>query len=156
MMGLVKIQERGIVGRKMLSGFRAAMAASWSETGRDFAANNIPRRFTSAHAVEAGYSPRAGQNLARGSKLFWGSYFGRKLRKFGHADPFVWSGETRRNARTARLTANSKGVRVSLPDARKLNFNPKYAAEFVSITAREATSIGTAFDNRLNDHLNRG
>jgi len=155
MMGLVKIQERGAVGRKMAAAFNAALKESWGETGRAFAANNIPRRFTREHAQEANYSPRAGENISRSSKLFWGSYTGRKVRKFGHNDPFVWSGETRRNARSARLTATGKGVRVSLPDARKLNYNPRYAAEFVAITTREGVEVGVVLDKALDARLQK-
>jgi len=153
MLGLVKIKERGPVGRKMASSFRAALKESWNETGRSFAANNIPRRFTREHAKEANYSPRAGETMPRNSKMFLGSYTGRKIRKFGHSDPFVWSGETRRNARSARLTSTGKGVRVSLPDARKLNYNPRYAAEFVRITAREGVEVGVVLDKALDSRL---
>lgn len=153
MLGLVKIQERGAVGRKMIATMNAAKKEAWLVTGREFATQNVPKRFTQEFAQEAGYSPRAGQNLPRGSKIFWGSYFGRKLRKFGHADPFVWSGETRRNARTARITNTAKGAPISLPDARKINYIPKYAAEFVRVTQREGTELAVVFDRALDQRL---
>jgi hypothetical protein len=132
---------------------RAAQKAAWLDVAKSFAANNVPQRFTSSFASEANYSHRSGQELPRGSKQFWRSYFGRKIRKFGHADPFVWSGDTRRAARVATVSSTSNGASIRLPGTGRINYKPKYAAEFRRIIPREANEIGKLFDARLDVYL---
>lgn len=151
----IEISTRGPVGRGMRRQMNAAQKVVWAAGGREFAINNIPRRFTAEHAAEANYSPRAGQREPRGSKAFWKSYFGRKLRYKGTSDPFVWSGATRRNARIASVSATSKSAAVRLPSARKLNFHPRYAAEFRRVTVRERLEFAKSYDRNLDQELAR-
>lgn len=153
MIGRIEIKSRGAVGRNMRRVMNNAQKAAWHETGKSYATNNVPKRFTPEFARIANYSPRSGQTLARGSKGFWSSYFGRKLRKFGHADPFVFSGQTRRNARIASVSSTSKGTSVRLPGTGRINFHPKYAAEFRSIIPSVQTEIVKTLDDNLDREL---
>lgn len=153
MLETVKIETRGPVGRNFLPLFRAASKRAWNETGKEFASNHIDKRFTAAWGREANYSPRSGQNLPPGTKGFFNTYFGRKIRQFGHGDPFVWSGETRRNARAVFVSSSGNGATVRLPAATRINYHPKLALEFRRIIPREATELGQFYDRQLNTHL---
>lgn len=154
MLDKIEIRTRGVVGRDMEKTMRNAVAESWMDVGREFAIKFIPKRFTPAHAIEAEYQPRAGQRKPRGSKEFWGSYFGRKLKKTGSADPFVYSGESRRAARTAFITSTSKGaaVRLKLPHLVQ-GRSIKYLKDFVKITAQERPVLAEMYDRFLDARL---
>lgn len=153
MLETVKIQTRGPVGRDLMPAMTAAKKAAWHATGIEFATNHVDQRFTAAWGREAGYSPRSGQNMQRGTKWFNNTYFGRKIRKFGHADPFVWSGETRRNARLAMVGSSGTGATVRLPSVTRINYHPKLALEFRKIIPREAQQLGEFFDAKLDANL---
>ena len=80
-----------------------------------------------------------------GTKAFWGSYTGRKLRKFGHALPLVFTGQTRDRARmaTIQVTTNRGQIRYSV---NALNFNPWTRDEFISLTPAEVATLGQTFE----------
>lgn len=90
------------------------MAAVWHRTMR-------PKHFTKAGAREYRYDPRQGERAGQGTKRFRRSYTGQKLRRFGHTDPLVLTGESRRATAIRRIKGTSKGARVIMR-APKLNF----------------------------------
>ena len=138
------------VGRSLRKKYAAASQPSWAETGQTFHIRYRPKRFTHKHASEAGYGRRkAGYNR-------------RKLRKFGHTYPLVWSGEVKRLTQTARIAArkgtgrvgNQGGVKMTYRGARKLNLkHPKSdintREEFTRVTDREAKTLGQYWQARF-------
>lgn len=83
------------------------------------------KHFTHAGAREYGYQKRKGEELPRGSKKFWRTYTGIKLRKHGHTFPLVFSGTSRTLTDIMVVKNTSKGASVKLGRARALNFRPK-------------------------------
>lgn len=155
----IKIRERGAVPRSLAKQHRQASRQAFQAIAEQHHRENTPRRFTKEHAIEAGYQKRAGEQLAFGTKAFWNSYTGRKLRKYGHTLPLVFSGQTRDRARMATITVttNRGQLRYSV---QALNFNPWTRAEFVRLTQREVDALGQSYDtvySRIFDQdLNQG
>jgi hypothetical protein len=152
------IRDRGNTPRGMKRAFNAASKAAWHDTAVEFHRNYRDKRFTPAHAAEAGYMSRKGEQIPRGTKAFRQSYTGRKLRKFGHTNPLEYSGETRRKVRSASISSTSKGGKAAYAGASKFNFRHsrskiRMSEEFQRITAREAESLGQFYDQRLDYHL---
>lgn len=88
----------------------------------------LPKHFTKGGAKEYGYKPRKGE--AGSSRKFKGSYTWRKLVKFKHTLPLVYTGEMRQEAlfgsRKIRVTSTSKESTVYISMPMKANFkNPK-------------------------------
>lgn len=145
------------VGRSLRRQFVEASRPSWDEVGLQFHLEMRPKRFTHAHATEAGYTPRTAK------------YTRQKFKKFGHTYPLVWSGEVRRLTATARITVrtgdgqlgNQGGAKVAYSGARKLNrYNPKsnvrMADEFKRVTDREADTLGKSWQSRFSSRFSRG
>lgn len=154
MLQTITIQERGPTPRKLRKAYNAAGKESWLETAAEFHSNYRDKRFTVAHGKAAGYRPRSGENLPYGSKGFWASYYGRKLRQKGTRAPFVWSGKTRDAVRLGfRLTSTRNVGRVAYPGARVLNYIPWMAQEFRIVTRQEASDLAKFFDERLSSKI---
>lgn len=154
----ITITERGPVPRRMAKYHRAASRAGYHAAAEYHHTNHTPNRFTVAHGREAGYQPRAGEKLPFGSKLFWGSYYGRKLRggrgRPGTAAPLVWTGTTRERARMATITATAnRGVLRYNVNA--LSFRVFPQEEFRRILPRELKKLGQVFDDVYNDIFNQ-
>lgn len=137
----IKIRERGNVPRNMAKQHRRASREAYQQIAEIHHRENTPKRFTKEHAQAAGYRKRSGEQFTFGSKAFWGSYTGRKLRKFGHMLPLVWSGQTRDRARmaTIQVTTNRGQLRYSV---NALNYNPWSRDEFTTLTAPEVQALG--------------
>ncbi len=104
------------------------------------------KHFTPAGAREYRYQPRKGQTGNAHPFGFRRSYTGIKLRTHGHTNPLEFSGETKALSAAARIVATSKGVRVSYPALRKLNFrNPhskiRMADEYRNVSDAETRKI---------------
>ena len=141
----IKIRERGTVPRSMAKQHRQASRQAYQEIAEQHHRENTPKRFTTEHAQAAGYRKRSGENLQFGTKAFWGSYTGRKLRKFGHMLPLVYTGQTRDRARmaTIQVTTNRGQLRYSV---NALNFNPWTRDEFARLITPEVEALGQTFD----------
>lgn len=78
-----------------------ATKAAATAAGHYFKRNMLPVRFTKRGATLLNYAPRKGE---RGSgRPFKGSYTQRKLRARGHTKPLVWTGDSEKASRTARV-----------------------------------------------------
>lgn len=95
---------------------------SWLEPLRLWVEKFRPIHFTHAGFRRYGYSPRSGQDAPRDSRLFWTSYFGRKLRKAKHSLPLVYSGELEQMTALGVYRLNSKRGKYVMPGAQKANF----------------------------------
>lgn len=141
----ITIRERGAVPRSMAKQHRQASRQAYQEIAEQHHRENTPNRFTKQHGQAAGYRKRKGEDLQFGTKAFWGSYTGRKLRKFGHTLPLVWSGQTRDRARlaTIQVTTNRGQLRYSV---NALNYNPWARDEFTTLTAPEVQALGQTWE----------
>jgi hypothetical protein len=128
----------------MIPRHNRAKRVAFQATGELYHKKYTPRRFTTSHARAAGYRKRKGEDLAFGTKAYWKSYMGRKRRR-GHQLPLVWSGVTRRRARSANITVTNNAVRVRYR-LNVLNFHPDLRLEFLKILPAEAISLGQVFD----------
>lgn len=131
----------------MARALRVAQKEAWFQVGVLFHAEMSDRRFTHAHASQAGYAKRSAK------------YTIRKLRRFGHTNPLEFSGRTRRMVRTANITSTGNGAAVRYPGARVFNFrNPKSqvnaVVEFTTVTQAEADVLARKFDQVLDAKLN--
>lgn len=144
----ITIKERGATPRGMARAYNKAAKKSYHAAISYFHQTYRAKRFTVAHARAAGYALRQGENVPYGSKEFWRSYTGRKLRKFKHRSPLKYTGQTERRARTVNITATSKQGkgRYSLP---ALNYR-NLGDEFRRVLPHEARQLGRIYDQTLN------
>jgi hypothetical protein len=129
----------------------------WSLIGQLWHREMRPKHFTHAGAREYGYTPRSGESARPCSKGFRRSYTGRKLRKFGHTLPLVYTGTSRGLTRTGNITATSKGVRIAM-HAPALNLRPKGGTinlydEMTRISQREKGWIERNFHSLVESKL---
>lgn len=146
------------VARRLRGQFSRAKKAAYHKIGVHWFRYLRPKHFTHEGFREYGYTPRKGQELPRGSREFWKSYCGRKLRLHGHMLPLVFTGESRGLSRTANVRATSKGVRVVMAAVRKLNWrHPESqvyaAAELRRVSDGEARELTRIFGFELNRRL---
>ena len=125
---------------------------AWKQVGEMFHREMLPIRFTEQAKALLGYAHRKGEEPGTSTKRFFRSYTGRKLKKFGHRKPLVWSGESRRDAtRIADVRATSNGVKVVL-HARKLNYRNRYSSIYMN---EEVRRIATSEYPKLQRELER-
>jgi hypothetical protein len=155
----IKIADRSFIaaggmGRNIAALHREAAKGAYAAAGEDYHRELRPKRFTKEHAAEAQYKPRAGETLQWGSKAFWRSYTGRKLKKYGHTLPLVFSGRTRDRAQMATITSTSNRGQIRY-QVNALNFIPWAQAEFVKVLPRELDYLGQRFDFHYDRIFNR-
>ena len=148
------------IARQMRTIVRQSMKESWKNTGRHFHVNHRDLRFTVAHARKAGYTRRSGEGMGVHAPTFRRTYTGRKLRQKGHMKPLVWSGESRRLARSASITSTSKGVKIRYPGLRKFNLrHPKSQVrmneEFRRIADYEVPTLRRVYEKDLKEEIRK-
>lgn len=147
------------IATRLRGAFNRAKKGAFQKAGEHWHRAFRKRHFHPMAYREYGYTPRKGDELPFGTKQFWRSYTGRKLRKMRHRLPLVWSGETRRLSRMRDVRATSKGGRVTIR-ARKLNLRPRggrinMAAEMKAVSEREQAELLKVFGRKLNATLRR-
>jgi len=122
---------------------------AWRQVGLYWVNTYRPKHFTVAGAKEYGYDPRKGERGNLGPKGFKRSYTGRKLAKWGHTRPLVWSGRSEQATRAARIhataTRNKSGVEIFM-NAPTLNLKNPHSqinmrAEMTRISPRETVEL---------------
>lgn len=106
-----KLAKYGLKRRQIQEHTREALAAM----GREWHARFMPRHFEESAYERYGYYQRKGMGLTADSRAFRRSYAGRKIRRFYHNKPLVFTGETFALARLLKLRVTSKQARVILP-----------------------------------------
>jgi hypothetical protein len=149
----VTIRDRGATPRRLQKVYTAGSKTAWSDSAKYFHATYRPKRFTQAHGLAAGFKPRSGDNLAFGSRAFWRSYVGRKLRLKKHRHPLEWSGRTREGSKFANIVTTRVSARIKYPNVRVLNFKPGLQDEFRRLLKPEARQLGRVYDGSLNRAL---
>lgn len=132
---------------------REAFAAA----GEEWAVEYVDKHFTAAGAKEYGYRARYGRNARPGSKIF-AKYAGKAEREAGAMLPNVWSGETRRNARTFRVVARATSklayAHIRLPKTQTLNRLPaKYRGELHIVSRREWRALVHLINKKIKEGL---
>lgn len=131
---LIRIAETGTTPRGLRGQIRQLQRSAFTRIGEYWHRYHRPKHFTKSGASEYGY-------LARSVK-----YEKQKLRKYGHSNPLVFSGESRELSRARAIRATSHGVRIVMPSVRKLNFTPKggrikMADELRTVSAAEIKQL---------------
>lgn len=120
-----KLKKFGIRKRAFQGHMRDALAAM----GRAWHDRYLGKHFLESAYARYGYAMRKGMGMDRMSRGFRESYAGRKLRKYGHQMPLVFTGETLRLARRVNIKATSIQARVILPSG----LNRKHSKSRISM-----------------------
>jgi len=129
---------------------------AWKELGEWFHKDRLPIRFTNKAKSLLSLAPRRGEEPGVPYKAIKYSYTGRKMKYKGHKKPFVWSGETERDATRIRdVRSTSNGVKVVL-HVRKLNFkHPKSSIRMNEEIRRVAESEYPMIQRKFNAAVQR-
>jgi hypothetical protein len=139
MMIAISMYERGATPGLLKKLWNKLAKACWSEVAIHWHKEMRPKHFTHAGAREYGYDKRQGEGgIGRhddwralgagasftdrmGRRAFYRTYTGRKLQRFGHTYPLVWSGASRTLTGMRNISATKSGSRVTM-NAPTLNF----------------------------------
>lgn len=151
-------QELGVTGRQ----FQQLKRTTFAAMGREWHAHYRHLHFLEGAFARYGYTRRKGMRQAPGSKGFRSTYTGRKLRKYGHFRPLVFSGDSEQLSRLLDLRVSANQARVVLPRGFNRK-NPKsqidMRAELTRVLQPEADEIAqvgaTALGRELDDLLSK-
>jgi len=131
--------------------WRPLLKSGWGKVGRFWHRVILRKHFTVAGASEYGY-----QRRSKGHET-------RKLRKYGHRRPLVFTGDLERQvSRVVDVRASSKGARVVLHGPRYLwqyrkdYGQPNKAAELQTVSKRDAKLLAEVLDEHIRQEANRG
>lgn len=116
-------------------------------TGKHFRRNFLKHRFTQQGGRRLNFTPRSGElRVGLPKAKSPNSYAGRKLRKLGHSDPLVFSGEGKRIALNGPQIVHATKDTIRIPLPRKYNFrNPNsrvnMSDEIRRVSNREAVAL---------------
>lgn len=152
-----KIFEFGPTPRHLLKHERRIRKDTWLALADHWFREFRPKHFTHRGASEYGYTPRSGEGAS--GKAFVRSYTGKKLKRFGHTYPLVWSGTSMRRAQMGRITGTSKYARVSM-NVPAFNFRPKFSsinmrAEMETISRGEAIELTALAERTVQKEIER-
>lgn len=119
-----------------------------------------PKHFTHAGAREYGYAARKGERGNMGStKLFQRTYTGRKLKRFGHTLPLVYTGMSRQLSRIRRIRATPKRVRVAIKapafNRHVRNSQVNMREEMETVSRGEGRTLSRVYQHRMMERLDR-
>lgn len=130
--------------------WKQLLARAWEHAGEHWHRNILAKHFTHRGATEYGYQERSVKHNRR------------KLRKFGHTYPNVFTGEMKHAVMRAReLSATSKGGKVVLYGPthlyafRKDYKQPDKAAEISAISEADARELAAVIDRYIEQELNK-
>jgi len=127
MIGAIHIRKQGATPGILAKQRNRIQKASFYKIGTHWHRQYLPEHFKNSAMSRYApvYKPRKGQKGNEEPQGFKRSYTGRKLKRFGHTLPLVFTGESRRLAKIRDVRATSRGNRVVI-HARKFNFrHPK-------------------------------
>ena len=153
----IRWKDDGPTPRGMKRELNAIKKIAFEQLGIWWHTTMRPKHFTHQGAKEYGYSPRKGERGSKGGGRFRSSYTGRKLRKFGHTLPLVYTGESRALTRIRNVRATSTGVRVIMraPTLNRQNRNSQVnmREELTRVSIREHNELdrlmGRIMERRL-------
>jgi hypothetical protein len=161
----ITIAERGAVPRILRKDFGRESKRSWDYAGGQHHVNFWRARFKPAHARKAKYAKRKGELLARSTKQFRRSYFGRKYWSGSHgggmqkANPLWWSGTSKRRATFAKIAPTRKGVKIRY-NTPAFNLRPRggrinMREEFTRVLMSEKARVIRWYDDDVDKRLKR-
>jgi hypothetical protein len=157
-------------GVTSVAGWKRLLAEAWKLEARYWQREMLPKHFTVAGAAEYGYQPRQGDpgyqghipTYRKGPKAgqvrFWATYIGRKIGKFGHRRPLVWSGGLERAAQNIIDIRGTDRGGVAVLHVPQYTFNyrtdipgiqPKKALELAVFSPRETEELRQYLDESL-------
>ncbi|MCC9603502.1 hypothetical protein LOC67_23380 [Stieleria sp. JC731] len=152
----MKITPLQVVRRKRKLFTKSAKTA-YKKTGETYQVKLRPRRFTTQHAVLAGYAKRSRK------------YLKDKKNKFGHQLPLVYSGEAKAASNRFKIAVVAASQRagdggyakLTYYALRKLNYRAKnqkanMAQEFRRLLPFEFGVLGQEFDRYLSQEMAAG
>lgn len=158
-MMLVRIKEIGPTPRHLRKSIGKITKAAFEVMGIMWHKRYRAKHFTQAGAREYGYTPRRGEQVTRSRGAgYKRTYTGRKLQKFHHTRPLVYSGQTEALTRIRDVRSTSKGARVVL-HANRLNMrNPvtsiNMREEMTRVSIRERDALVDRFDVSMGKRIN--
>ncbi|MCG8407561.1 MAG: hypothetical protein MI923_20380 [Phycisphaerales bacterium] len=150
-------KERGPVPRVIRKEFNRIKKSAYRHIGNYWHRFFLRKHFTRAGAKEYGYLPRKGESGNPDPFNFKRSYTGRKLKRFGHTNPLVFSGESMRRAMVRIVRSTSRGARVVMK-APAFNFRNKHSninmrEELTRVSRPERQKKVQLFDRFLDRRL---
>ena len=150
---LITITEQGATPGILKKLWNQLTKQCWTELGTYWHAHLREKHFTHAGATEYAYDKRQGEHLLRSwDKGFSRTYTYRKLQRFGHTYPLVWSGASRTLTKIRNIQATRDGVRVVM-NAPTLNFRKgnrgigkTMREEMTTVSAREQVVLAGVWD----------
>jgi hypothetical protein len=159
MIGAIRIHYKGAVPGIARRELNRLKKEAWYYAGYWWFREVRPLHFSRDAFALYQYTPRMGERGTQYRK--WkATYTARKLKKFGHTKPLVFTGTSERLAKQGRVTSTGQGVRVSMP-AYALNFKTKGARMSMRhelayrFTGGERRQAGVIVDRILGQKLNR-
>lgn len=153
---LIRLKYTGAIpGVISKANMNRKIKAAWLVAGTWWHKEMRPKHFTKRGAREYGYVPRYGEPGS--GRRFRGSYTGRKLRRFGHTNPLVFTGLSRDLTRVRDVRNTAKGVRVVM-NAPTLNRRPRGGRinmrdEMTRISIAERNQLIRLMDRKIHADL---
>lgn len=155
---LFKIDYAGFTPRVAKRKLNGLTRASFDDIGHWWQRTALPKHFTHAGATLYGYARRQGERVAHHTREWRLSYTRRKLRKFGHTYPLVFSGRSRALAKTGVVRATRNRVRVSIPAPALNRPHPSgrifMREEVTTVSEDEKAIVAERFTRTLTNGLN--
>lgn len=137
---MYQIDESGLTPRLAQRAMNDINRTTAFDMATEWKVDMLPDRFTHRGAAELGFTPR---------NFF---YERRKLKRWGHTYPNVWTGKSRERARLADVKATATKLQARarvVIDAPTLNLNPRGSRinkreEIVRTSVREAKELEEA------------
>jgi hypothetical protein len=144
-----ELKKLGLIGTDLKRTAKDLRQWAMEDLGLHFHAENLPRRFTVAGGIYLGFQRRSHK------------YEARKIRRFGHRNPLVWSGASRtlalgiRDIRT-KATPDKSEVRIVI-HSRGLNRRNastiRMADEVRMVSPREHGPLTKVVDQSISRNL---
>ncbi len=154
----IKVHTTGFQGKLGKREMNRLSAETWLDVGRRIHRWHVPKHFTKEGAREYRFAPRKGEAGNPHPKGFLASYTGRKLRKFGHTLPLVWTGLSRTLSLRMNLRYTAKGVAVILSSGFNRR-NPRskidMRAEMTAVSATDAKEVERTFRDLLEERFKK-
>lgn len=171
----IAITETGAVPGVLKRELNRLLKEAWAAIGLYWHKNFRPKHFTRAGAREYGYDKRQGEDGAVGEnpgdfggmhgmwraqrrlgpRGFFSTYTGRKLQKWNHTNPLVWTGISKEQSEQRNIQATRNGVKVVMNTPRlnfrkgKLGMGKTMREEMTAVSAAEAEVLAQVYDTNL-------
>lgn len=158
---IINIEYSGWIAGIPQRHLRRMLRTAHQQTGRWFASQMLPLRFTSQGGRKLGYAKRHGEAGAmRGTRQWRRTYVARKMRQYGHREPMVFTGQSKFQSKLSTLSATFKGWTVKIRAPRIARRKPSKKSpvdpreEITRVADSEWKQLIRLFQNVLMRQLN--